>query len=81
MTWLAEWIGKHIGSWLGATEPEPLGSMRATLRGSGSVGGKLVSELTAQPVGHSNKHKKAIQREDDEILLLVSVYYGIASNN
>jgi len=78
MTWLVDWIGKHVGSWLGTTEPEPLGSMRATLRGTSSVGGKLVAGLLEKKSGVTNRHKKAIQREDDEILLLISAYYGIA---
>ena len=80
MTWLVEWIGKHVGSWLGATEPEPVGSMSATLTGSCSVSGKLGASGVPPGKG-DNKHKRSISAEDEELLLLISAYYGISSNN
>ena len=82
MTWLESWEGSYNGDWYGSQEPEPEGSMRATLRGRATVAGTLTTgQEESKPKKGSSRHKKAIQREDDEILLLVSAYYGIASNN
>ena len=78
MTWLESWEGSYNGDWYGSQEPEPEGSMRATLRGRATVAGTLTTGEESKPKNGSNRHKKAIQREDDEILLLISAYYGIA---
>lgn len=86
MTWLVEWIGKHVGSWLGATEPEPIGSMRAALRGSSSVGGKLTAELTPSPVvelhggGYAKPHgpEALVVKNDNDVILATVVAFVLA---
>lgn len=80
MTWLESWEGSYSGDWYGSSTPEPPGSMRATLCGSSSVSAKLTAEGEKKK-GGSSKHRKAILRDDEELLLCISHFMCIASNN
>ena len=80
MTWIESWEGTYNGSWYGPTIPEPAGSMRAILSGSSSLTAALVSGLDKKG-GSSSKHRKAIMRDDEDLLLCISQYMCISSNN
>lgn len=70
MTWLVEWIGNHVGAWLGTTDPEPVGSMRATLRGNSSFSGNITGGLTAAEGGFGNNGVPLTKlHADDEAIL------------
>lgn len=78
MTWIGQWLKNTVGSWFGSSEPEPAGAMRATLRGSSSVGATLTakSEPEVIPGGGSAKGPQPLlaKNEDDVILAVVTAF-------
>ena len=73
MTWLESWEGSYNGDWLGSQEPEPTGSMRATLRGSATVGAALTTGVDeVNPFGiYGNSKQRKIQLDDDMVIKIV----------
>jgi hypothetical protein len=74
MTWLESWEGSYNGDWYGSQEPEPLGAMRATLRGSAVLSGTLTTGTEVENtfgLGWGVQRKRKIQQDDEMIIQII----------